>query len=55
MTGFPVWFDANITQGELAAMLQDAGYVLKARNGLMSVVKKLPESLRSEEPAYEPS
>ncbi len=48
MTGFPVWFDANITQGELAHILADAGYVLKARNGLMSVVKKLPESVKRE-------
>lgn len=55
MTGFPVWIDANITQGELAEILAAAGYVLRARNGIMSVVKQIPRNVRPTEEAYEPS
>lgn len=56
MRGFPVWFDDQITQGELRDLLQAAGFVLRARNGIISVAK-IPPSVRIDtgELAYEPS
>ncbi len=56
MRGFPVWFDDQITQGELRDLLQAAGFVLRARNGIISVAK-IPDCVRadSEEPLYGPS
>lgn len=53
MKGFPVWFDGNISQGELRDILQAAGLVARAKNGIMFVAK-IPESLKAE-PEYEPS